>query len=160
MIKKTAYEICRERGFKLSAHSHGQHKALCPECSAQRKGKNKKIKCFSVRIDDKGIQWLCYHCGETGHEFYEGKQKNADGVERKSVSGQGTGSGSRDQARGEVRSGEIPVRVPQGRTISVPQDAYAGQIVLDRTQRAEIAVLGSGRGACIAVEAKRTLGDL
>src|SRR5690348_81651 len=42
----------------------GDHTATCPQCSHKRK--KPKLKCLSVKIDDKGACWHCHHCGWSG----------------------------------------------------------------------------------------------
>ncbi len=42
----------------------GQHRLRCPNCGAQRK--NKGDKSLSVRVDEKGAAFNCWHCQEAG----------------------------------------------------------------------------------------------
>lgn len=49
-------------GIDVGGHVTGEHKALCPQCSPNRKKKNLKV--LNVNID-KGV-WNCWHCSWSG----------------------------------------------------------------------------------------------
>ncbi len=54
-----------DRGIRLGSYDVGDHKVLCPKCSAQRR--NKRDPCLSVKVDGEGgATWNCHHCGFTG----------------------------------------------------------------------------------------------
>lgn len=43
----------------------GDHRILCPQCSADRRH-GRSIKCLSVTVDPDCIKWNCFHCGWAG----------------------------------------------------------------------------------------------
>lgn len=47
------------------ALSPGDHRMLCPRCSAERRH-NRKTRCLSVTVDADGWKWNCWHCGWSG----------------------------------------------------------------------------------------------
>ena len=52
------------QGIRLRDHDVGEHKTICPRCSAQRKKKHEP--CLNVRLgEDGGAVWQCHHCGWT-----------------------------------------------------------------------------------------------
>jgi twinkle protein len=51
-------------GISLRRRGNGEHKTLCPECSATRK--NKKDPCLSVKVEGDAAVWNCHNCGWTG----------------------------------------------------------------------------------------------
>ncbi len=54
-----------DQGIRLRDYDLGEHKVICPRCSAQRKKKNER--CLNVRLgEDGGAVWQCWHCGWTG----------------------------------------------------------------------------------------------
>lgn len=53
-------EALTEHSIRLKDYGHGDHKALCPRCSSQRR--NKSDPCLSVTIGDDGAVWFCHHC--------------------------------------------------------------------------------------------------
>ncbi len=55
-----------DQGIRLRSYGVGDHKVVCPKCSAQRR--NKRDPCLSVKVDDEGgATWNCHHCGFTGN---------------------------------------------------------------------------------------------
>lgn len=67
---KTATQIIDGLGIQPRHYNEGKQTCLCPQCSHTRK--KKRSKCLSVKIDEKGVQWYCFHCNWSGGEFYEG----------------------------------------------------------------------------------------
>ena len=55
-----------EHGIRLTrGYEPGDHRTICPNCSAQRKKKSDP--CLSITIDqDGGAMWNCWHCDLTG----------------------------------------------------------------------------------------------
>ena len=49
----------------ISNLSVGQHKVACPACQDSR-SKHKRDKPLSVKVDNKGVQFRCHHCGAEG----------------------------------------------------------------------------------------------
>ena len=50
-------------GIRLRSNSAGNHKVICPRCSAGRKPQNRKDPCLSVTIGaDGGATWFCHNC--------------------------------------------------------------------------------------------------
>ena len=68
---KSAYEICRSVGITLKNYHNRQHYLTCPRCSSGRKPHNRKKKCFSVSIDERGVRWFCHNCEWAGMRFYD-----------------------------------------------------------------------------------------
>ena len=56
----------RDNGIDLRDASLGRHYAICPVCSAKRKGAHQRIKVLGVTIEHDGAHWGCNHCGWTG----------------------------------------------------------------------------------------------
>lgn len=54
----------RAAGIELRSWREGNHKALCPKCSAGRR--NKADQCLSVTIEADRVRWKCHHCPWTG----------------------------------------------------------------------------------------------
>ena len=61
-------DFLARHGIDLADTSPGQHYTTCPQCSADRKRCNQKIKVLSVKIDDRGACWHCNHCEWSGPE--------------------------------------------------------------------------------------------
>tara|TARA_R100001377_G_scaffold18320_1_gene9444 strand:+ start:4513 stop:6258 length:1746 start_codon:yes stop_codon:yes gene_type:complete len=55
---------------RVSNLSIGQHKIRCPDCQDSR-SKHKTDKPLSVRVDSRGVQYLCHHCGAEGGHLYD-----------------------------------------------------------------------------------------
>jgi hypothetical protein len=49
----SAFDLCREHGFKFDRYTHGKHHTVCPRCSPGRKTPNRKKKCTRVQIDER-----------------------------------------------------------------------------------------------------------
>jgi len=61
----TPIEQIAAEGIQLKSHTVGNHKALCPKCSHDRK--NKADPCLSVTIEPAGgIVWNCHNCEWAG----------------------------------------------------------------------------------------------
>lgn len=56
--------VLRQHGIKLAKHGIGDHRTICPLCSAQRR--NSAEPCLSVTIDSEHAVWNCHHCGWRG----------------------------------------------------------------------------------------------
>ena len=69
----TALELLNANGIYLKNYNPGNHSRTCPKCLASRKRENKKKRCLSVKIDDKGATWKCHNCGWSGPE--KGQQR-------------------------------------------------------------------------------------
>ncbi len=55
-----------DQGIRLRSYDVGDHKVVCPKCSAQRR--NKRDPCLSVKVDDDGgAAWNCHHCDWRGN---------------------------------------------------------------------------------------------
>jgi twinkle protein len=54
----------RAEGIRLKSWAQGNHKTLCPRCSATRKKKTDQ--CLSVTIEHDRARWNCHNCGWTG----------------------------------------------------------------------------------------------
>ena len=153
---KSAVDLCAENGIRMRSYGHGKHYTLCPSCSATRKKQNRKKKCLGVIVDDVGIQWICFNCGNSGYAFYE--MNHAYKSRTSSVRNAGPRSGNCAQVGCKISQRTIPVRLHEGRRIAVPEGKNARQTLLDRAESRKIAVLGPGRGARIAVTSKRIPG--
>lgn len=68
---RTPDEILRANRIELRDTRAARSYAICPECSHKRKQSHRRLKCLAVKIDDKGVQWFCNHCGEGGGEYFE-----------------------------------------------------------------------------------------
>lgn len=54
-------------GIRLGSKTMGNHKALCPRCSHDRKPQNRRDRCLSVKIEPDGhAVWNCHNCSWTG----------------------------------------------------------------------------------------------
>jgi hypothetical protein len=51
-----------EAGIKLRSLKHGNQYTTCPNCSHNRKGAHKNLRCLSVKIDESGFVANCHHC--------------------------------------------------------------------------------------------------
>ena len=130
----------------LQAHriDLGDHKTTCPKCSSERQKAHQKVKCLSIKIDDKGVCWNCHHCGWVGPEKGNGSDSqfrathdyhDADGrylytkvryhkghdpkcrLARRN--GAGSDSGTGQQPRALYRLPEVLAAIKAGRTIVV-----------------------------------------
>lgn len=54
----------RREGIRLRSWQDGNHKTICPRCSASRKKKTDP--CLSVTVEHDRALWQCHHCGWTG----------------------------------------------------------------------------------------------
>ena len=71
-------ELLAKHKITLDNDAPGQHSAICPRCSHERKKKN--VKCLGVLIDADGKSacWNCGHCG------WKGPEKGSGGTRRES----------------------------------------------------------------------------
>ena len=67
---KSAQEITAMFGIPLTDFRAGDHKTICPQCSHTRK--HKRDRCLSVRVDEAGVTWNCWHCGWRPDEGFLG----------------------------------------------------------------------------------------
>lgn len=56
-----------EAGIHLRSYGGGETLMICPQCSAARKKKTDK--CLSVKIDEMGAVWHCFHCAWSGSVY-------------------------------------------------------------------------------------------
>jgi predicted P-loop ATPase len=70
----TAQELLEQNGIHLKNYNPGKHSRTCPKCLPDRKRENKKKRCLSIKIDDRGATWNCHNCGWSGPE--KGSNKN------------------------------------------------------------------------------------
>jgi hypothetical protein len=70
MTTFSAEQMLREHGIRLDSYVSGEHSTTCPRCSHKRKPEHRKLKCLSVKIDDRGVCWHCNHpdCNWKGPE--------------------------------------------------------------------------------------------
>lgn len=55
-----------DHGIRLSGYRIGEHRSICPQCSATRRKATDP--CLAVKIDeDGGATWTCHHCQWTGN---------------------------------------------------------------------------------------------
>ena len=59
--------LLKKHGIKIGSATKGAQKTTCPKCSSKRV--HSSDLCLSVRIDQTGIGWRCFHCGWTGGEM-------------------------------------------------------------------------------------------
>ena len=59
--------LAQKHGIRIGSGNRGAQKTKCPKCSDKRA--NTSDPCLSVRIDQTGIGWRCFHCGWTGGEM-------------------------------------------------------------------------------------------
>jgi hypothetical protein len=62
----TVEELLNSAGIHLASTAAGRHYAICPQCSAKRRGPHQRDKVLGVTIDAQGAMWGCSHCGWTG----------------------------------------------------------------------------------------------
>ena len=62
-----AIQIAQKHGIRIGSATKGAQKTTCPRCSSKRV--HVSDHCLSVRIDQTGIGWRCFHCGWTGGEM-------------------------------------------------------------------------------------------
>ena len=73
----TAAELLRQHGIKLTDTKPGQHKTVCPQCSAKRKKSSNP--CLGVAIEPgDGVVWHCNHCNWSGPPKGSGGQRTND----------------------------------------------------------------------------------
>ena len=65
------------QGIEIRGWREGNHKTVCPKCSATRR--KKRDPCLSVTIDGDGAVWNCHHCGWSGCE----RNRDDDGFDRR-----------------------------------------------------------------------------
>ena len=46
----------------------GQRRVVCPFCAADRKRMNQSTRTLSIKVDDKGVVYTCWHCSASGSE--------------------------------------------------------------------------------------------
>lgn len=56
----------QEQRIKLRSTSSGDHRTVCPNCSAQRKKKTDPCLSVTVAPDGQSAVWHCWHCGYAG----------------------------------------------------------------------------------------------
>jgi hypothetical protein len=61
-----ARELLDANGIKLDNYGPGEHPGPCPRCSHLRQPQHRRLKCLSVKIDNRGATWHCNHCGWCG----------------------------------------------------------------------------------------------
>lgn len=59
--------LAQKHGIRIGSGIKSAQKTKCPKCSDKRA--NSSDPCLSVRIDNTGIGWRCFHCGWTGGEM-------------------------------------------------------------------------------------------
>jgi len=59
--------LAQKHGIRIGSGTKGAQKTKCPKCSDKRS--HASDPCLSVRIDQTGIGWRCFHCGWTGGEM-------------------------------------------------------------------------------------------
>ena len=70
----TAAELLCQHGIKLTDTKPGQHKTVCPQCSAKRKKSSDP--CLSVAIEPGDrVVWHCNHCNWSGPPKGSGGQR-------------------------------------------------------------------------------------
>jgi len=63
-------------GIQLRSERVGNHKTLCPQCSAGRKSQNRRDPCLSVTIEADGhAVWNCHNCEWSGTTITHSEQK-------------------------------------------------------------------------------------
>lgn len=66
MSRRTIEDLLRQHNINLNSTQAGQHYAICPQCTHQRKPQHQKQQKLSVKIDGSGVCWNCAHCGWSG----------------------------------------------------------------------------------------------
>ena len=88
-------KVLADEGIKVKSLKLGNQYTLCPHCSHTRKGSHKKIRCLSVKIDDKGVVWNCHHCTWSGSENAKRETREGTGGSRpQRRAGGGYGAGT------------------------------------------------------------------
>ena len=73
----TAAELLRQHGIELKDTKPGQHKTVCPLCSAKRR--KSRDPCLGVAIEPGDrVMWHCNHCGWSGPPKGSGGQRRDD----------------------------------------------------------------------------------
>lgn len=66
------YQILVKHGVQLANTSTGSRKTQCPQCSHNRKPKNRRQRCLSVTIQPDRVLFNCFNCPWTACEFRGG----------------------------------------------------------------------------------------
>src|SRR5262245_12824401 len=74
----TVEELLNRAGIHLDSYAMGKYTSTCPRCSETRKPHHQKLKCFGVKIDDRGVTWNCGNCGWHGPEKGTGQGNGHD----------------------------------------------------------------------------------
>lgn len=80
-------DILQGNGISLRDERAGQHTAICPKCSADRKPANRRKRVLSVLVDHEGLTWYCHHCSWHGGQYFDHRGERKGPARKASPSG-------------------------------------------------------------------------
>src|SRR5262245_10589481 len=145
MATISAADFCADEGVTVRrGYADGRQSTTCPKCSATRKPHNRRKRCLTVHIDERGVRFTCFHCGWFKARFYDEGEKYAG----KTTAFNRTQRMARGRAKDPLRAGnrdglgddegrQSRLRVSPGWGRDVPEGPQRdgrGQNLLDRSQ--------------------------